>query len=344
MNKILVAVVIILVIVVSYIILYSDNNSAAKIDSRKEDAANLSNAGEQSREEKYGLACNVSIQSVRGGPVSVDSTLVYSYPGARAFLHGGDPPCEHVYESAFVHNNSKVCGYLDNEKARAICTGSAISSATDYSFCDSIKQPSKDFCLLNVVLKFYELHLTNNETDYMKFCNQVNNSLLKSNCLSFAVADLNDSQMCSFQGNEQVLCLSKYIERNLPAVESLIGEENGARTKEAVQICNSFFSHHEDLLNCYYSAGTYNVWLYGNRTTFGTRFQDDTIMEFFDFFHLSGKPIIQLTLSHQYTANNVSGYTSESFLCNSVFSNVSEVSGKCVKLPSSQELPHWKYK
>jgi hypothetical protein len=149
--------------------------------------------------------------------------IVFYYPGASALAYGQYPkypeefPCFYVYNQAFDEDNSKICTYLEDDKSRAMCMGTASANLTNLEVCEEFTGENKDICLTNIVLKDYKKNAYNNissKESAENICMQVNASLFKSICLSYLVKVFNDTSLCNFELVFQSICLKKYLENS----------------------------------------------------------------------------------------------------------------------------------
>lgn len=295
--------------------------------------------------KQWGENCNIQIESA----TYENPETAFSYPGVRAFLYGGDPQCDHVYREAFDKNNSEICNYLTNTKAKAICVGSSSQDIVDFSLCNEFENESKEICLMNILLKDYKLNNISSEDDALSICSQVNSQPLKSICLSYIVEIFENTNLCNFEGELKTICIEKHVKK-----EASIHLSNEQLLK-IVGICDSFFEDDINRISCYYST-TYNFHLFGNQTSFGNI--ETERMTFSDYSDSLNKKLIILTVEKKVEDSfGISSIIQSRYSCQSIFDDLSLISSECVELKgnycyigfSSQaigcenNLPHWRY-
>lgn len=290
--------------------------------------------------KEWGKSCNTQIER------STYPERTFSYPGARAFLYGGDPQCHHVYEEAFKNNNQEICNYLENQNAKAICVGSSSSNINNLEICGEFNGEPKEVCLINILLKDYNLNNLTSKSLSENICKQINTQPLKSICLSYVVEIFEDTSLCNFEGELQLICLKRYASKDISLP---LSEEE---LLEGVEFCDSFFENSIDRILCYETTiVNFLTFLdysdsYGDEET-GKRY-------FYDYNEILNRNLIILRLSKLMQETGGSFYERGYYSCESIFSELDKIPLECEIIEGhyclmdysttcQMNIPHWAY-
>lgn len=210
---------------------------------------------------------NYSIECNKG--CKTNPEFCYVYPGARAFTHGGDPPCNHVYLESVFNNNSNICDYLEADIPKAICIGSSAKDASSKEECDQINK--KDLCMLNFANKVYRMKIKISSEELKNSCDSIENISFKAKCYGFISTEFNKPEECNqFSGESRFGCLREFIEINKAELQTpliTVSESNKELVLKNMNLCNTLFTDSQERIYCYWVTNpNFDIYKFDNST------------------------------------------------------------------------------
>lgn len=236
------------------------------------------------------------------------SSFVNGYPGARGVAHE-QAGCFDLYTHVYSTNDSTLCFALKDDISKEICKGISMENFAEIKDCKN-----NDICIINAVKKLNKLDLIQ-KNESLQLCKEINNKTFQIMCYGFTAYRFNDTSVCNFSGEDNVLCLHDYL------VGKSYSLANVGESSRNVPICNSLFESEGDLISCYELAVP-NYWNSVNQTNYGN-------LTFFNLKQLNNKLNYLLQLRKENVQVKVISYDESFYTCDSKFVDENKISVNC---------------